>query len=184
MSETDTPLRPASQYGAAKLALFTAFTSICSARALSGAWARPFFIYGPGEAPHRLAADVTLSLLRGETARCTEGTQRRDYLHVADVGAALSTILDSELEGPINIGSGNAIAIADLASEIARQIGAPERLHLGARAAPQGDPDLIEADNARLSNELGWRPRFDLKTGIADTIQWWRQNMPESEALQ
>lgn len=181
MVEAETPLRPASPYGAAKLALATAFASICAATGLSGAWARPFFMYGPGEAPRRLAADVILSLLRGEHARCTHGRQRRDFLHVADVGDALAAILDSGAEGPVNVGAGAAIPIADLAMEIARQIGAPDRLQLGARPAPPDDPALIEADTGRLGREIGWQPRFDLESGIADTIGWWRQNMPERE---
>lgn len=179
MSELETPLRPSSPYGAAKLALFTAFGSICAATGIFGAWARPFFMYGPGETPRRLVADVTLSLLRGEEALCTHGRQRRDFLHVADVGDALAAILAADIEGPVNVGSGAAVAIADLAGEIARQLDAPALLRLGARQAPPDDPALIEADIARLCGELGWRPKFDMASGIADTIRWWRDNPPE-----
>lgn len=177
LSETTTPIRPGSEYGAAKAALFTAFGPLCAALGLSGAWARPFFLYGPGENPRRLAADVIISLLEGREALCTHGRQERDFLHVSDAADAMVTLLLSDLQGPMNIGSGRAIALADLVQEIGRQIGAADRIRLGARETRPGDPPLVEADITRLSQELGWQPRYDLKEGVADTIAWWRHEL-------
>jgi len=177
LHEETTPLRPASEYGAAKAALFTAFGPLCRKLEISGAWARPFFLYGPGENPRRLAADVTLSLLEGREARCSHGRQKRDFLHVSDVGEAMVKLMQSDLEGPLNIGSGQAIPLATLIEEIGRQTGASDLIRLGALEARPDDPPLVEADVTRLQDELGWRPRFDLETGVADTIAWWRREI-------
>ena len=177
LHESNTPLQPASEYGAAKAALFTAYIPLCHKLDLSASWARPFFLYGPGENPRRLASDVIISLLEGREALCTHGRQKRDFLHVADVADALVQLLLSDLEGPLNIGSGHAIALADLVGEVGRQIGASELIRLGARDARPDDPPLVEADVTRLRETLGWTPKFDLKAGLADTIRWWRNEL-------
>ncbi|WP_170785339.1 NAD-dependent epimerase/dehydratase family protein [Ruegeria lacuscaerulensis] len=177
LHERETPLTPATEYGAAKAGLATAFEKMCGALDLSGAWARPFFLYGPGENPRRLAADVVISLLQGREALCTHGRQKRDFLHVDDVASAMVALLNSDLEGPVNIGSGTAIPLSDLILEIARQIGAEDLVRLGAREARPGDPPLVEANNTRLRTELGWSPKFTLETGVADTIAWWRREI-------
>lgn len=165
------------EYGLAKSSLYRVFGSYCAKLGLSGAWGRPYFLYGPGEAPHRLAADVIISLLEGREALCTHGLQKRDFLHVDDVADAMIRLLWSNYEGPLNIGSGRAIALKDLIEEAGRQIGRPELIRLGARETRPGDPVLVEADITRLSQTLGWRPRYDLQSGIADTIAWWRQEL-------
>lgn len=173
-SENQTPLKPSSNYGKAKLALFRAFSDICERSDLSGVWARPFFLYGPGEARHRLVADVTISLLEGRPALCSSGEQRRDYLHVSDVASAIARLLDSDAKGAVNIGSGKAIAVRDLIMEIARQLDATDLVQLGARKSPPDDPELIEANISRLQTLTDWSPQNSLQTGVADTIAWWR----------
>lgn len=177
LTEASTPLTPDTEYGAAKAALFQAFGPLCAKLGLSGAWARPFFLYGPGENPRRLAADVVVSLLEGREALCTHGQQKRDFLHVDDVGDAMVQLLDSDVEGALNIGSGAAVPLYELINEIGRQIGAPDLIRLGARDARPGDPPLVEADITRLSETLGWQPKFNLQTGVADTIAWWRRTL-------
>jgi nucleoside-diphosphate-sugar epimerase len=98
----------------------------------------------------------------------------RAFLHVADVGAAFAALLDSELAGPVNIGAAERIAVADLIGEIARQIGRPDLVRLGARPLPPGEPPLLVPDVQRLQTELGWQPQFALHEGLADAIAWWR----------
>lgn len=176
------PLRPASDYGIAKAATWGLFAPLCARLGLSGVWARPFFLYGPGENPRRLVADVIVSLLAGRAARCSSGTQRRDFLHVDDLARALVALLDSPLTGAVNIGSGQAMALADLVAEIGRQTGRADLIRLGALPDRPGEAALVAADVTRLRTETGWRPRFDLATGIADTIGWWRAHPPTEGA--
>ncbi len=177
LSETTTPLKPDSEYGAAKAALFTAYGPLCENLGLSASWARPFFLYGPGENPRRLASDVIISLLEGREALCTHGQQRRDFLHVDDLADALTRVLYSEVQGPLNIGSGQAIPLADLIQEIGRQIGGDDLIRLGARQVRPGDPPLVEADTTRLNELLDWSPRYDLESGLQHTIAWWRSEL-------
>lgn len=181
--EMETPLNPSSAYGSAKLSVFNAFTALCETAGLSAVWVRPFFLYGPGEAPHRLAADVIISLLEGRPALCSSGLQRRDYLHVFDVASAIAKLLDSDVTGPVNIGSGKAIAVKDLILEIAQQIGATDLVQLGAHKTRANDPDIIEADIHRLQTSTNWSQQFDLQNGVADTIAWWRKELADQRKV-
>ncbi len=161
-------------YAECKIALQTTLSEFGRRESLSTAWGRIFFQFGPHEHPDRLVPSVICNLLQNREARCSHGTQIRSFLHVADVGAAFAAVLDSELEGPVNIGSGERIALADLIDLIGRHIGRPDLLRLGARPAPPNEPALLVPEVHRLRDEAGWRPRFTLNEGLADTIAWWR----------
>ena len=166
-----TPLRPASVYGAAKAA--TGLAAVAGARALglSLAWARVFFCYGPGEPEGRLFGDIIKGLQAGHTVDCTDGLQRRDFLHSEDVGGALAALLDSQVEGAVNIGSGRAVAVRDMIGTLARQMGREDLIRLGARPRPTDDPDRIEADATRLRDEVGFTPRYDMESGIRAVLK-------------
>jgi nucleoside-diphosphate-sugar epimerase len=161
-------------YAHAKLALQAALQRFAAEHALSAAWGRIFFQFGPDEHPDRLVASVIRSLLAGREAPCSHGRQVRSFLHVADVGAAFAALLDSAVEGPVNIGSGDRLSIAELVTEIGAQIGRPDLVRLGARSVPPDEPPLLVPDVTRLRLQVGWQPRFALSEGIADTIAWWR----------
>src|SRR3982074_2423439 len=120
-----------------------ALAAFGSVRHLSTAWGRIFFQFGPDEHPDRLVASVIMNLLSGREALCTHGRQIRSFLHVADLGAAFASLLDSGIEGPVNIGSEERIALADFIERIARQIGRPDLVRLGARSAPTAEPPLL-----------------------------------------
>ena len=59
---------------------------------------------------------------------------------------------------------------------------APDRVRLGARPTPANEPACRQADVTRLRRELKWAPRFDLRRGIADTLDWWKANRPRLSA--
>ncbi|MES2712597.1 MAG: NAD(P)-dependent oxidoreductase, partial [Pseudomonadota bacterium] len=134
------------------------------------AWGRIFFLYGPGEKPGRLVSDTIARLSRGEPVETTAGTQRRDFLHVADVAGALAALVDSDVVGPVNIASGEDRPLVDFLGEIGRQLGRPELLRFGARPMPANEPARLAACTRRLREEVGFTPRFTMEAGIADTI--------------
>jgi len=163
-------------YTVCKLRLQRVLAQFCAAHRLSSAWGRIFFQYGPNEHPERLVASVIRSLLHDREALCTHGRQVRGFLHVADVGSAFAAILNAEVEGAVNVGSDEGIALAELILKIAGKIGRPDLVRLGARAAGAEPPLLLPATR-RLREETAWRPRFDLDEGLADTIGWWRRRL-------
>ncbi|MCB1333507.1 MAG: NAD(P)-dependent oxidoreductase [Roseivivax sp.] len=163
------PLRPGTLYGKAKAACGELLTAAAPEMGLGLVWARPFFIYGPGEPPGRLLGDLAEGLRAGTRVACTDGLQERDFLHAADVAGALVHLLRSDIAGPVNVASGKAVAVRDLIATAAELLGRPDLVDLGARPRPADDPPRIEADIARLE-ATGFRPRFDLRSGIADSL--------------
>jgi nucleoside-diphosphate-sugar epimerase len=173
-----TPCVPDTVYGACKHALHEMIRTFADRRELSVAWARVFFLYGPNEHPDRLVPSVIRSLLRGEAARTSHGRQIRDYLHVQDVADGLVSVLDSELSDAVNVSSGEATTLREIASTIGRLAGRPELIQLGAIPPRSNDVPLVIGSNARLA-ALGWRPRYDLESGLRQTFDWWRRQVSE-----
>jgi nucleoside-diphosphate-sugar epimerase len=178
-SETETPLatdggRSAALYAASKVMLSKQLFTFAAETGISAAWGRIFFPYGPYEHPNRLVPSVITALLKGVAAECTSGSQVRDFLHSTDLGGAFAALLDSAVEGAINLGSGERVSVAELAKLISSRIGRPELLRLGAKPTPAGEPPLLVPDLGRMRRELSWKPRFTLEAGIDDAIAWWR----------
>lgn len=169
-SEHGTPCVPATLYGTAKDSLRRLLASFAAEQKLSFAWGRVFLLYGPEEKPGRLLGDAVRCLLAGRRFPTGDGRQRRDFIHVADAGRAFAEITSSGTTGAVNIGSGEAIPIATLLNEVARQTGRGDLIDIGARPMPAHEPPVIQADVTRLSNEVGFRPEYSLTRGIEATV--------------
>jgi nucleoside-diphosphate-sugar epimerase len=174
LSEETTPNHPGSLYGTCKNALRLIVNDFFTQRKISSAWGRVFYLFGPHEYPQRLVPTVINSLLQNKPALCTEGTQIRDFLYVKDVASAFVSLLDSDVQGTVNIASGNSISIRDLVMRIASLIGREDLIRLGAFPTPPGDPSEISAEVHRLYNEVGWRPAYSLEEGLQQTLSWWK----------
>lgn len=172
--EFETPVSPATLYGKSKLAAHDALTQLAEAHNFSAAWGRIFFLYGPHEHPARLVSSVIRSLLQRERVRLTHGRQVRDFLHVSDVASAFVALLDSGTRGAVNIASGRAVELRDIVGRVADKLDGRALLDFGARPAPEGEPPTLVADVRRLTEEVAFRPRYDLDEGLDETIAWWR----------
>jgi len=173
-SEQVTPLRPATVYGICKHALQLMLDALCKQKNVSAAWGRLFFLYGQHEYAERLVASVIRALLQEQVARCSHGGQIRDFLYVHDAADALVALLDSDVNGAVNIASGTPVMLRQVVEEIAVQLGRPDLIKLGALPAPEHEPRLLLADVARLRDEVKWSPQYDLASGLAETIDWWK----------
>ncbi len=171
--ERATALAPSTLYGICKHALHTVVDALATGR-FSAAWGRIFFLYGPHEPESRLVPGVILALLDRREALCTAGTQVRDFMHVDDVAAAFAALVDSAVDGGVNIASGRPVAIADVVRTIASQLDAESLVRLGARPIPGSELPSITAATARLRDEVGFAESKSLEQGIAETIEWWR----------
>jgi nucleoside-diphosphate-sugar epimerase len=179
--DESSPVNPLTPYARAKLATCLEGDVICRGSDTSFAWARLFYLYGPWEDSRRLVPDVTLKLLRGERAPVTLGLQVRDFLHVADVASALVAVTLSRVRGPVNVGSGDPVRVGDLVRTIGDITGRPDLIDVGGRAENLVDPPFVCADNRRLRDETGWRPRYGLREGLEQTIAWWRASIHSCE---
>jgi nucleoside-diphosphate-sugar epimerase len=171
--EASTPLVPATRYGRSKDALRRHVEGL----GCSWSWGRVFLVYGPDEHPSRFVPTVVNALLAGRPAEMTSGRQVRDFLDVRDLAAAFTALVESPVEGPVNLGSGEPVTLADVALRIARLVDAPvERVRLGAIGDRPGDPPVLIPRLARLGDEVGWRGGGPLADRLAETVDWWRRH--------
>jgi dTDP-L-rhamnose 4-epimerase len=146
-------------------------------------------VYGPGlpvDTPYAgVAALFASSLRRGEPPRVFEdGGQRRDFVHVTDVAAAISAaVTGASGAGPgrprtafraYNVGSGVVHTIGDLARAMADAWGGPDPIVTGDYRL--GDVRHITASSDRIAAELGWSAAVPFPDGVADLARLWRSS--------
>ena len=170
------PIAPATIYGKAKNETRILAEEFAGANDLSLAWGRIFNLYGPHEAPTRLMPQIIFSLLDGKTPQITSGGLIRDYTFVKDTAGAFVSLLDSNVTGIVNIASGKPLTLKNIALSTAEILGASDLVEPIAETIPENEPARIVADVTRLTKEVDWVPRYDLRTGLEESIAWWRIN--------
>jgi UDP-glucose 4-epimerase len=127
-------------------------------------------VFGPGETNRHLLPDLLDGLRRGRAVALGNTWPRRDYVYVTDVVRALRLLAD----GPagyevLNVSTGTGSAVLDVVQAI-------EALR-GKLIALRRDPDRVRArdghlvsSNARIVARTGWRPAYDLKSGLDELL--------------
>jgi len=177
MSEHATPLAPRGAYGVAKDSLRRELERWSVETGASACWARLFFLFGEAEDPRRLVPSVARSLLSGRPAETSAGGQVRDFLLSSQAADALAALLDAEVTGPVNVGSGIGVSVRDLVELIGEAAGRPELLRPGALPERPDEPPRIVADTTRLGREVGWRPAGEMPAWVGETVAWWRDRL-------
>lgn len=168
--ERTTALEPAHRYGRAKDAARRGAEAIAREHGMSLAWARIFFTFGPGEPAARLVPSVASAVLDGRPAAMTHGEQLRDWLYVEDLADAFAALLESDVEGSVNLASGNELSLRELALATGRAAGDEGLVRPGTLPARAQEPQRVVADVRRLAQEVGWTPRVGLDEGLARTV--------------
>lgn len=171
------PLRPASAYGADKLA------SELHARVAGGVHGVPTFglrffnVFGPRQDPLSPYTGVVSifarHLLRGEPLTVHgDGLQTRDFIYVGDaVRFLLAGLAKASPQAPVvNVASGRATSVLDLAQGLGRLLGRAPRLYF---VPPRpGDVRRSLGDPAAAEALLGLRVETALEAGLETTVKW------------
>jgi len=172
--ENQTPHLPSTLYGTTKHALQLILNSWSKQSGLSSAWGRVFSLYGPKENPQRLVASVIRALLSGDPVTCANAGLVRDYLHSEDVASAFVALLESGIDGPVNIGSGERITLGEIVKKIADKLDCESLVELRVQnTISSSENDVLIADVTRIAL-TGWTKKYDLDSGLNQTIDWWR----------
>ncbi len=156
----DDPATPHTAYGLGKLAATLHALAEAPRRGVAVTVARLFGVYGPGEAPHRLFPVLRAALSERRPIQLSDGTQRRDFVHVDDVVDILLALARHPAPPTlINVGTGKAIAVRTACERFADAMGADRALlAFGEKPRRSTDEDLLEADTARLVATFGAAP--------------------------
>lgn len=172
--EDQTPTDPQTLYGNSKNAIFNIAKVYCKQNNIDFKWPRIFNLYGSAEKPQRLMPSVINSCLKGEDVKVSDCLKFQDYLHVEDTARGIVDVFESDIQGAVNICSGKPVQLRTIVEKIAELTDFKGNILWGAIPAAFGD-DLVAGSNEKLKS-IGWKPKYDLETGLIQTINWWREN--------
>lgn len=144
-----TPLKPLTTYAAAKTSLFTFCSAYLPSRGTDFTWCRLFYLYGEGEDERRLVPYVRGKISKGDTAELTEGKQIRDYMNVSKAGDQIAEVALGMEVGPVNICSGLATTVREIAENIAKEYGRPDLLSFSKKAENINEPPCVLGEPTR-----------------------------------
>lgn len=104
------------------------------------------------------------------------GNPRREFIHTDDIADACVALLEgdtSQLQFPLNLGTGKDVSIRELAQAIAGVVGYTGEIEWDT-SKPDGAPRKL-LDSSRL-RAFGWRPSVDFVAGLRATYQWYLDN--------
>jgi UDP-glucose 4-epimerase len=177
----DLPPGPESPYAASKLAAEQLVGAYAATGAIGAVTLRLFNIAGAiagvTDTDDTRIIPNTLRALTGELPHVTlngDGTAVRDFVHLADVAAAVRQALEVASPGKhrvFHIGSGTGSSMADVVRAAEAAAG---RTVAVKRMPPKPEPQRLVADNRRARDELGWEPaRSDLARMVAEAWAAW-----------
>jgi GDP-L-fucose synthase len=166
-------------YGVAKKAVLVGAQAYRDQYGLRSAYLLPANLYGPGDNFHEANAHVIPDLIRkmlegrDEIVLWGDGSPTREFLYVDDCVEGL-VLAAERYDGrePVNLGTGEEIAIRDLAELVADVTGFTGSITWDT-SMPNGQPRR-SLDASRARELLGWSARTPLREGLERTVAWYR----------
>src|SRR5256885_6042593 len=179
----DAILNPASPYAGTKSAADHYVQMADRVYHLRGTVLRPINSYGRTGEGGFYTEYLISKMLAGETCYVGAPDSIRDYMFAEDHVDAYLDVAKSEktVGGVYNVSPGNPVTNAELAKKLSGFTGFKGKLVFGSYPPgypqrPQSqDPAYLVLDNARISKEIGWRPRYTLDEGLKRTVELWNR---------
>lgn len=176
-SASTTEPHPTSVYGATKLAQEHMMAAWTSARGNALSIVRLQNVYGPGQSLSNPYTGIVSLFAQLALAGCPlevyeDGEIVRDFVYIEDVVDAFVAVIESgsSRRRILDVGSGNATTVYDLARHIVALCGAPEPTVVG--KFRDGDVRAATCDIVSTVTELPWRPKWSLRSGLEALITW------------
>ena len=173
----DTPLAPNSPYSASKAGADFLVRAWHETYKLDTVITRCSNNYGPYQFPEKLIPLAVTNLMQGKKIPVYgKGLNIRDWLHVEDHCRGILLALEKGVAGRVyNIGGSNEWKNIDIAKELVKIMGMEEdKIEF---VTDRLGHDLRYAiDATRIRKELGWEPKYTFKTGLPETVKWYKEN--------
>ncbi len=139
---------------------------------------RIFNTYGPRMLPNdgRVVSNFIVQALKDQPLTIYgKGNQTRSFCYVDDLIKGMISLMESDFEGPVNIGNPAEFKIIELAEKV-RQLINPS-LIFKFEDLPQDDPLQRKPIIDLAKNKLGWEPYVSLDEGLPKTIKWFKSSL-------
>ena len=176
------PLQGQSPYSASKIGADKLAESFFCSYDLPVVTVRPFNTFGPRQTARAVIPAIISQALTKDTIQLGNLSTKRDFTYVSDtVQGFLCAAEAPSVEGQVfNLGTGQEIAIGEIAQKIIRMVGKP------APPAIEVDPERLRpepsevmrllSDHSLARERLGWKPEVSLDQGLEQTIAWVREH--------
>ena len=171
------PLLPNSPYSASKAASDLLVRSYFVTHGLNASITRCSNNYGPHHFPEKVIPLFVTNLLDGHTVPLYgDGLNVRDWLHVDDHCRGISLVLQKGQPGEIyNIGGGTELSNTEL-TDLLLAATDRDKSFVTVVTDRKGHDRRYSVDISKISHELGYEPQVDFTAGLADVVQWYRDN--------
>ena len=181
------PYQGQSPYSATKIGADRLAESFYRSFDLPVSIVRPFNTYGPRQSARAVIPTIITQLLSGATEiKLGAVSPTRDFNYVKDTAHGFISIAESEntIGEEINIATQKEISIGELANEIIKQINPNAKIVCDEeRLRPEkSEVNRLLGANKKICTLTDWRPQYDLKQGIKETIQWMEKNLDKYKA--
>jgi len=175
--DEDEPLLPNSPYSASKAASDLLVRSYHVTHGLNTSITRCSNNYGPHHFPEKVIPLFVTNLLdRKKVPLYGDGQNIRDWLHVDDHCRGIALVLQGGKPGEVyNIGGGTELSNSELTRLLLEATDRDESF-VEQVADRKGHDRRYSVDIAKISSELGYCPEVDFTKGLADVVQWYRDN--------
>jgi len=175
------PMVGQSPYSATKIAADHLALSFYRSFGLPIKIVRPFNTYGPRQSARAIIPTIILQILNTQkTIKLGNLHPLRDFTFVKDTANGFVEIGKSDkLFGDIiNIGMNEEISIGDLARQIADLMDSEIEITIEKeRTRPDSsEVQRLLCDNLKIIESTNWQPKYSLRTGLTETIEWYRKN--------
>ena len=175
--DEDEPLLPNSPYSASKAASDLLVRSYYVTHGMNTSITRCSNNYGPHHFPEKVIPLFVTNLLDGKKVPLYgDGQNIRDWLHVDDHCRGIALVLQRGKPGEIyNIGGGTELSNSELTRLLLEATNRDESF-VDQVADRKGHDRRYSVDIAKISSELGYSPEVSFPEGLADVVQWYRDN--------
>jgi UDP-glucuronate decarboxylase len=140
---------------------------------------RIFNTYGPRMALNdgRVMSNFITQALRGKPLTVYgDGSHTRSFCYVRDMVKGMIAMMEQEeFPGPVNLGNPQEISISELAESIIKATGSTGGIEY--QPLPPDDPVRRCPDIALAKAELNWEPEINFKTGLSQTIEYFKNKL-------
>ncbi len=180
----ETPLQPNNPYSASKASGDLLIRAYYETYKLPVNITRCSNNYGPYQLPEKLIPlMITNAIENKDLPVYGDGLHIRDWIHVLDHCSAIDLVLHKGKIGEIyNIGSNNEKTNIEIVRQILKILDKPEGLikYVDDRL---GHDRRYAIDSSKIQRELGWKPIYDFKEGLEETVKWYVENKIWWESL-
>jgi dTDP-glucose 4,6-dehydratase len=172
-----TPYDPRSPYAASKAAADHLVRAFFHTYGLPATISHCSNNYGPYQYPEKLVPLSITNLLQGKKIPLYgSGGNIRDWIHVRDHNRGVEAIIKKGRLGETYcLGGGGELSNLEMAKKILALLGKPED-EIEFTADRPGHDRRYAIDSSKAQQELGWKKEINLDSGLAETVEWYKNN--------